>query len=52
MERTIKIRVVRETNSNVTVHFISLNRKMPIPKKDFEKRVANGVYEVIGENRD
>lgn len=48
MKRTIKVRVVRETASNITVHFVSLNRKMPIPKKDFEKRVATGLYEVIG----
>ncbi len=49
VERSIKVRVVKETARTVTVHFISLNRKMPVPRKDFEERVANGMYVVIGD---
>ncbi|MEL7123718.1 MAG: hypothetical protein AAFO07_30020 [Bacteroidota bacterium] len=46
--RTIKIKVVKETSQTVTVMFTSLNRKMPIPREDFEKRVKNGEYEIVG----
>ena len=46
--RTIKIKVVKETSQTVTVMFTSLNRKMPIPREDFEKRVKNGEYTVVG----
>ena len=48
-QRSIKVRVVKETARTVTVHFITLNRKMPVPRKDFEERVENGMYEVIGD---
>jgi hypothetical protein len=27
---------------------MSLNRKMPVPREDFEKRVKQGLYEVVG----
>lgn len=43
----MKVKVVKETSSTVTVHFMSLNRKMPVPRKDFEKRVKSGLYEVV-----
>ena len=46
-ERSIKVRVVKENANRVTLHFISLNRKMPVPKEEFEKRVASGLYEVL-----
>jgi hypothetical protein len=26
---------------------MTLNRKMPVPRKDFEKRVKSGLYEVV-----
>ncbi len=45
--RSIKVKIIKETSSTVTVQFISLNRKMPVPRQDFEKRVEQGVYEVI-----
>lgn len=48
--RSIKVRVVKETARTVTVHFVTLNRKMPVPRKEFEERVENGMYEVIGDN--
>ncbi len=47
MRRVIKVRVVKETSSKVTLYFPSLNRKMPISKKDFEARVKDGTYEII-----
>ena len=45
--QSMKVKVVKETSSTVTVLIMSLNRKMPVPRKDFEKRVANGLYEVV-----
>ena len=47
MQRSIKVKVLKETSSTITVHIMSLNRKMPVPRKDFEKRVASGLYEVV-----
>ena len=49
MERSLKVRVIKENSSKVTLYFIALNRKMPIPKQVFEERVASGEYEVVGE---
>lgn len=49
MERSLKVRVIKENSSKVTLFFVALNRKMPIPKKTFEERVASGEYEVIGD---
>lgn len=46
-QRSIKVKIVKETSSTVTVHFMTLNRKMPVPRKDFEKRVKSGLYEVV-----
>jgi len=46
-QRSMKVKVIKETSSTVTVHFMSLNRKMPVPRKDFEKRVESGLYEVV-----
>ena len=45
--RSMKVKVIKETSSTVTVHFMTLNRKMPVPRKDFEERVENGLYEVV-----
>ncbi len=47
MQRSIKVKVIKETTSRVTLHFMGLNRKMPVPKQDFEKRVESGLYKVI-----
>jgi hypothetical protein len=48
--RSIKVRILKETSKTVTLRFPSLNRKMPVPRKDFEKRVEKGLYEVIGDD--
>ncbi len=45
--RSIKVKIVKETSSTVTIKFLSLNRKMPVPRKEFEQRVEDGTYEVI-----
>jgi len=45
--RAIKVKVVKETASKVTLHFLTLNRKMPVTKEEFKQRVENGLYEVV-----
>ncbi len=45
--RSIKVKIIKETSSTVTVKFLSLNRKMPVPRKEFEQRVEEGLYEVV-----
>lgn len=47
--RSIKVKKIKETKSRVTIHLMSVNRKMHVPKKDFKKRVESGLYEVINE---
>jgi hypothetical protein len=46
--KSIKVEVVKETSKTVTILMPTLNRKMPVPRKDFEKRVESGLYEVVG----
>ncbi len=46
--RSIRVKVLKETSRTVTVRFMTLNRKMPVPRQEFEKRVKNGLYEVVG----
>ena len=48
MQRSIQVRVLSESNSRVTIKFISSNSKMPISKTDFDKRVKDGIYEIVG----
>jgi len=48
--RSIKVKVMKETSSTVTIKLMSLNRKMPVPREDFEQRVKEGLYEVINQN--
>ncbi len=50
MQKSLKVRVIRETSSNVTLYFTALNRKMPVPKNVFMERVEQGLYEVVGDN--
>ncbi len=47
MDRSIKVKVLKETKSKVTLKFMSLNRKMPVEKSTFMERVEMGVYTVI-----
>ena len=48
-ERSIKIRKIKETKSRVTIHLVSVNRKMHVAKKDYKKRVESGLYEVVSD---
>ena len=45
--RSIKVQIIKETSSTVTIKLVNLNRKMPVPKEDFDKRVKQGLYQVI-----
>ena len=45
--QSIKVEVVKETSKTVTIRMPMLNRKMPVPRKEFEQRVESGLYEVI-----
>lgn len=47
MRRSIKVKVLKESPSTVTIRFMSSNSRMPVNKNEFEKRVKDGVYEVI-----
>ena len=47
MERSLKVKVVKENANRVTLLFMSLNRKMPVSREEFEKRVEDGTYTVI-----
>lgn len=47
MERTIKVKIISETPQRITIRIISLNRKMPVAREDFEERVKSGLYEVV-----
>lgn len=49
VNRSIRVKILKETSKTVTIRFMTLNRKMPVPRKDFEKRVENGLYEVVGD---
>lgn len=46
--QSIKVEVVKESSKTVTIRMPTLNRKMPVPRKDFEKRVESGFYQVVG----
>ncbi|MCB9080891.1 MAG: hypothetical protein H6555_04170 [Lewinellaceae bacterium] len=45
--RSIKVKIVRETSNTITIKLLSLNRDMPVPRKEFMARMEDGLYEVI-----
>ena len=47
LHQSIKVKVLKETSKTVTIHMMSLNRKMPVPRQEFEKRVKQGLYVVL-----
>lgn len=47
MHQPLKVRILKENSTKVTVYFLALNRKMPVPKDVFEERVQNGTYQVL-----
>lgn len=48
IQRSIRVKVVRESANTVTVRLMSVNREMPVRRADFEERVSSGLYEVVG----
>lgn len=46
-DRSIKVKIVKENAKTVIIKMVSLNRNMPVPKKEFDQRVASGLYEVV-----
>lgn len=48
VQRSIRVKVVRESANTVTIRILSVNREMPVPRADFEERVSKGLYEVVG----
>lgn len=49
--RKIKVKIIKQTANRVTILLKSANRKMHVHKKDFEKRVKDGLYEIINEKK-
>lgn len=47
MHRSIKVKVLKETKTKVTILLRSLNRKMIIPKEKFIERIERGEYDVL-----
>lgn len=48
-QNKIKVKIVKETRSRITIFLPLVNRKMHVPKKDFYARVEQGLYDVINE---
>lgn len=47
MHRSIKVKVLKENKTKVTILLRSLNRKMIVPKEKFIERVESGEYDVL-----
>lgn len=47
MSKSIQVKVIKENGNTVTIFMVSTNRKMPVKKEEFDKRVASGLYEVV-----
>jgi len=47
VKRTTKIKIVKENSGTITIKMVSLNRKMPVKREDFMKRIKDGSYEVL-----
>lgn len=45
----IKVKIVKETRSRITIFLPTVNRKMHVLKNDFHERVEDGLYEVMNE---
>ena len=50
--RSIKVKVLKETSRKVTIQMMSLNRSMPVPKEDFDARVKSGFYEIVNQEKE
>lgn len=49
MHRSIKVKVLKETKTKITILMRSLNRKMIVPKEKFIERVESGEYELLND---
>ena len=49
MQRSIKIRVLKESSKKITIHLVSTNRKMLVLKDKFLKNVKSGLYEITND---
>lgn len=49
MQRSIKIRVIKESSRKITIYLESTNRKMLVPKEKFLKNVKSGLYEITND---
>ena len=47
MNKNINIKVIKENTRTVTIKMLSVNRIMPVPKSEFEKRVEQGLYNIV-----
>ena len=48
MQGSMKVKVIKENANRVTIKLILANTKMPVSRDEFEQRVKDGVYEVVG----
>jgi len=49
MPNSIKIRVLKESSRKITIHLVSANRKMIVPKDKFITNVKSGLYEIVND---
>lgn len=47
MNRSLKIKVVKETKTRVSIFMVGLNRKMTVSQEEFAERVESGLYTVV-----
>ena len=45
--KALKIKVEQETNKNVVIKILVLNRSFPVNKEIFKQRVSTGLYEIV-----
>jgi len=43
----INVKIVKENSRTVTIKMLSVNRNMPVPKIEFDKRVEQGLYKIV-----
>ena len=47
MNKNINVKIVKENARTVTIKMVSVNRNMPVPKSEFDKRVKQGLYNIV-----
>ncbi len=43
---SIAVKIIKETASKLTIHFLSSNSQMVVNKQDFERRLEDGIYDL------